>query len=127
MHPFVIYPCTQTSASKQNTSTKPLQQRAALVEFVQIFARLEADSLAGCDADFGSGTWIAPDTCFAGADVENSKAAQLDAVTRCEGLLKAFKDSFDGGLGFHAGQSGTLNYLVYDVLLNQWLSPETQT
>lgn len=98
-----------------------------LVERVEVFAGLEADGAAWRDADFGSGARIASYTCFAGPHVEDAKAAQLDAVAAGEGAFEAFKDGFDGGLGFDAGQSGTLNYLMYDVLLNQWLPPETPT
>jgi hypothetical protein len=97
-----------------------------LVEFVQVFAGFEADGAAWSDADFGSGTRVAAYSGFARTDVEDAEAAQLDAVSLSERALQAFKDCFDGGLGFYAGQSGTLNYLVYDVLLNQWLPPETR-
>jgi hypothetical protein len=93
---------------------------------VQVFAGFEANGFARGDANFGSGTRIAANACFAGPDVEDPKAAQLNAVAVGEGLLEALKDGLDGGLGFYAGQSGTLNYLMYDVLLNQWLSPETR-
>lgn len=94
---------------------------------MKVFARLEADGAAWRDADFGTGTRIASNAGFAWAHVEDAKAAEFDAVAASEGALEAFKDSFDGGLSFDAGQSGTLNYLMYDVLLNQWLPPETKT
>jgi hypothetical protein len=93
---------------------------------VEVFAGFEADGSAGSDTDFCSGARVAADSGFAGADVEDSEAAQLDAISLGEGAFEAFKDGFDGGLGFYAGQSGTLNYLMYDVLLNQWLPPETR-
>jgi hypothetical protein len=94
---------------------------------VKVFARLEADGAAWRDADFGSGARVASYAGFARPYVEDAETAQFDAVAAGEGALEAFKDSFDGGLGFDAGQSGTLNYLMYDVLLNQWLPPETRT
>jgi hypothetical protein len=101
-------------------------QAAALIQLVEVFAGFEAHSFARGDADFCSGARIASDPCFAGPDIEDAKATQLDAVAPGEGLLETFEDGLNGGLGFDAGQSGTLNYLVYDVLLNQWLSPETR-
>ena len=94
---------------------------------MQVFAGFEADGAPGCDADFGSGTWIAPDAGLAGPDIEDAKTAELDAISFGKRSFEAFKDGLDGGLGFYAGQSGTLNYLMYDVLLNQWLHPETRT
>lgn len=100
---------------------------AALTEVVEVFAGLEPHGFAGGDADFCPGARVPSDAGFAWADVEDSESAQLDAVAGGESLLQAFKDGFDGGFGFDAGQSGTLDYLMYDVLLNQWLSPETQT
>jgi hypothetical protein len=93
---------------------------------VEVFAGFEADGATGGDADFGSGTRVAADSGFARTHVEDAETAQFDAVSLGERSLQAFKDCFDGGLGFYAGQSGTLNYLMYDVLLNQWLSPETR-
>lgn len=97
------------------------------VESVEIFAGFEADGAAWCDTDFGSSAWIAADAGFAGTDIEDSEATQFNAVSLGERPFEAFEYGFDGGLGFDAGQSGTLNYLMYDVLLNQWLSPETRT
>ena len=94
---------------------------------MEVFAGLEADGAAWSDADFGSGAGITSYAGFARPHVEDAETAEFDAVAASEGALEAFKDSFDGGLGFDAGQSGTLNYLMYDVLLNQWLPPETQT
>ena len=100
--------------------------RQALIQRVQVFAGFEAYGAARGDADFGSGARVAADSGLARAYIEDAKAAQLDAVSVGERAFKAFEDGFDGGLGFHAGQSGTLNYLMYDVLLNQWLPPETR-
>jgi hypothetical protein len=94
---------------------------------VQVFPWFEADGAAGSDADFGSGTRVAAYAGFAGPDVKDAETTEFDAVPLGERSLETFKDGFDGGLGFYAGQSGTLNYLMYDVLLNQWLSPETRT
>jgi hypothetical protein len=94
---------------------------------MEVFAGFEAHGLARGDADFGSGARIAANAGFSRANVKDAETAQLDAVALGERFFEAFKDGFDGGLGFNAGQSGTLNYLMYDVLLNQWLPPETRT
>ncbi|HXO94678.1 MAG TPA: hypothetical protein VN825_11110 [Candidatus Acidoferrum sp.] len=94
---------------------------------MKVFARFKADGAAWGDADFGSRARVTADTGFARPDVEDPESAEFDAVSLGERPFQAFKYGFDGGLGFDAGQSGTLNYLMYDVLLNQWLSPETRT
>jgi len=96
-------------------------------QLVEVFTRLEAHGAAGSNADLGPGTGIASDARFTRPDIEHSKAPKLDAVAPGQGAFQAIEDGFDGGLGFYAGQSGTLNYLMYDVLLNQWLPPETAT
>jgi hypothetical protein len=103
------------------------RERHQLAQFVQVFAGFEADGAAGSDADFRSGARVAADAGFAGPDVEDAEAAELDAISFGKRSFEAFKDGLDGSLGFYAGQSGTLNYLMYDVLLNQWLHPETRT
>lgn len=108
-------------------SYDPIGLEAASVECVEVFARFETDGAAWGDADFGSCARVAADAGFAGPDVEDSEAAEFYAVSLGERPFETFEYGFDGGLGFDAGQSGTLNYLMYDVLLNQWLSPETRT
>lgn len=99
----------------------------SLIERVEIFARFEANGAARRNADFCPGARVAPDTGFSRPHVEHAEAAQLDTISVRQRALQALEDGFDSSLGFYAGQSGTLNYLMYDVLLNQWLSPETGT
>ena len=101
--------------------------RESLVERVQVFTGFESYGPAGCNADLGPGSRIASDSSLAGPHVEYAEATQLDAVPICQRALETLEYGFDSSLGFYAGQSGTLNYLMYDVLLNQWLSPETRT
>ena len=52
----------------------------AVFQRMQFLARLEADGLAGGDADLGSGAWVSADAGFAGADTEDAKSAQFDAL-----------------------------------------------
>src|SRR5438105_2840024 len=68
-----------------------------LIDGLQFFPGLEADSLSGRDIHFSAGAWIASDAGLAGADVEDSEAAQLDAVASRQGLLHAFKHGLNGG------------------------------
>jgi hypothetical protein len=92
----------------------------ARVQRVQLFARLEADSLAGSDAYFSAGAGIAADAGFAGADAENAKSAQFDALTGGKGLLQAFENRIHRRFCLAAWQAGALDYMMDDVLLNQW-------
>jgi hypothetical protein len=47
---------------------------------VEFFARLEAHGFAGCDADLGACAGVAANPGFAGADAEDAKPAQFDAL-----------------------------------------------
>lgn len=89
-----------------------------LIEQLQLFARLEADSLAWCNAHFGASTGISADAGLSGADVKNPKAAKLDAITLGQRLLHALKDGIHGGLGFIPRQSGPLHHLMHYIELD---------
>jgi len=92
-----------------------------VVEEVEFFAGLEADGFAGSDADFGPGAGVAADAGLAGTDVEDAKAAELDALAFGEGALEALEDGIHSGFGLVALQAGALNHLVNDVLFDQGL------
>jgi hypothetical protein len=87
---------------------------------MQFLAWLETNSLAGCDAHFGAGAGIAANPGFAGADTENAESAQFDALPRGQGLLEALEDRIHRGFRFGPRQSGALDYMMDDVLFNQW-------
>ncbi len=89
-----------------------------LAEYLEFFAGLEADGLAGGDGYLGAGARVAADACLAGFDAEDAEAAEFDAVAVREGLLHGFKDGVNGGLGFGAGKSGALHYTLDEVLLD---------
>jgi len=65
------------------------------IQQVKFLAWLEANSLARSDIDFGPGSRVAANARLARADIEYSKAAQLNPVARSERLFKAFKDCVD--------------------------------
>jgi hypothetical protein len=94
-----------------------------LVEEVELFAGLEAHGLAGSDADFSAGAWIAANAGFPGPDVEDAEAAKLDALAFGQGVLQGFEDGIDGSLGLIALEAGTLNHLVNNVLFYQGVLP----
>src|SRR5215207_9616296 len=56
-----------------------------LLQRLQFFTRLEAYSLAGRNCDFGSSTRVAANSGFARTYVEDSKAAELNALAALEG------------------------------------------
>jgi hypothetical protein len=87
---------------------------------MQFLARLKANSFAGRDADFGAGTWITTDSSFAGADTKNAKSAQFDALTGGESLFQAIKNRIYCALNLGAGKARALDYIVYDILFDQW-------
>ena len=87
---------------------------------MQLLARFEADGFAGSDADLSAGAGIAADAGFAGADAENAKSAQFDALAGGQSLLEALEDRIHRGFCLGARQARALDYLMDDVLFNQW-------
>lgn len=90
---------------------------------MQFFSWLEAYRFARSNADFAASSGIATDAGFSGSDAKNAKATQLNPVARCHGLFQSVKDTIHGRLCFDAGQSGTLNHLMNDVLFDQRFRP----
>ena len=82
----------------------------SLGEDLEIFAGLEADSLAGGDGDFGASAGVAAYAGLAGFDGEDAEAAELDAVALAEGRLHGFEDGVYGGLSLGAREAGALDY-----------------
>jgi hypothetical protein len=95
-------------------------RRRAGFERVQIFARLEANGFSRGDADLGACPGIAADAGFACTDAEDAESAQFDALARCQGLFQALEDRIHRGFGLAARQARALDYMMDDVLLNQW-------
>jgi hypothetical protein len=87
---------------------------------MELFARLEADSLAWGDADFCTCAGIAADAGFAGADAEDAESAQFYALTRGQSLLEALEDRIHRSFCLGARQARALDYVMDDVLFNQW-------
>ena len=90
---------------------------------MEFLAGLETNRLTGRDADFGAGAGIAADAGFAGTDIEDTEAAQLDPLAIGQGALEGFEDRIDRGLGLVALQAGAFNHLVNDVLFYQGFPP----
>jgi hypothetical protein len=75
------------------------------VQRMQFLARFETNGFARGYADFGAGAGIAADAGFAGADAENAKSAQFDALAGGQGLLEALEDRIHRGLRLGARQA----------------------
>src|SRR5271157_225334 len=112
--------CARGHFERAWNSGWPLLARRAGLQYVQFLARLEAHRLAGIDADLGAGAGIAADAGFAGADAENAESAQFDALAGGKSLLEALENRIHRGLCLGARQARALDYMMDDVLLNQW-------
>ena len=86
---------------------------------MELFARLEANGLAGRDADLGSGARIASDTGLAWAHIEHAEPAEFNAFATGERLLHTIEDGVYGGLRFRPWQPRTFHYALDKVLLDQ--------
>ena len=86
---------------------------------MELFTGFEAHGFSGRDANFCPRAGIASDPGLARANTEHAKAAQLNALSRCEGFLQAFKHGIDRRFGLRSGQACALDHMVHDVLFNQ--------
>jgi len=86
---------------------------------MQFFTGLEAHGFSRRDADLSAGAGVTSDAGFSRANAENAKAAQLNALTCCQGFFQALKHSIDCRFGLGAGQACALDHMVHDVLFNQ--------
>ena len=59
---------------------KRMRSDPVLFDGLKLFAWLKPNGLPWWDADLGASPRIAPDTRFAGTDVEDTEAPQLDAI-----------------------------------------------
>jgi hypothetical protein len=87
---------------------------------MQLLAWFKPHRFAWSDTDLGACSGIAANTGFAGADAEYAKSAQFDALSGGEGLLQALEDRIHRGFCLDAWQARALDYMMDDVLLNQW-------
>jgi hypothetical protein len=94
--------------------------RCASFQRVQFLAWFEAHGLARGDAHLGASPWVAANAGLAGTDAENAKSAQFNALTGGKSLLQALEDRIHRGFCLGAGKARALDYMMDDVLLNQW-------
>src|SRR5271170_5221665 len=85
---------------------------------LEFFPGLEADGLAGRDANLLSGTRITADAGLARLHREDTKAAEFDAFPACQSVLHRLEYGFHGLLGFAARDAGLLYDGVDDIELD---------
>jgi hypothetical protein len=96
------------------------------IEQVKFFARFKANGFTGGDGDFGSGTRVSADAGFAGTDIEDAEAAQLDTITVGKSLFQAFKYGIDRSFCLIARKTRTLDDVMDNVLFYQRVHPLLQ-
>src|SRR5438128_4043603 len=95
------------------------QANPRLLENLQFFTRLEADSFSRGYGYFRAGSRIAADTGLPRLYIEDTEASQLDAVALSERLLHTLEYSLHRHLGLGFGDPGLANNFVYDIELDQ--------
>src|SRR5215469_13303524 len=96
-----------------------------LIDRLQLFSRLEAHSFARRNVHLSAGARVAPDTSLARPDIEDSKAAQLNAFAMGQSLFHAAEYGLDRQFGFCLGDAGFVNHFVNDVELNHRSAPSS--
>jgi hypothetical protein len=91
----------------------------AWFQCVKLLAWLKTHGFAGSDVDFGPGAGIAANAGFAGADAEDAKSAQFNALAGRQSLLEALEDRVHRSFSLGARQARALNHVVNDVLFDQ--------
>lgn len=94
-----------------------------LLKRLQFLTRLEPNCLSWRDSNLCARAGIASYACFARADVEDTKSAQLNPFAVSESTLHAFKDRFYGHFCFGFGDASPVNNFVDDVELYQDFLP----
>ena len=96
------------------------------LERLQFLAGLEAHSLAGRDTNFLAGARIASYASLARTDIENAKAAQLNAFSLTKCAFHGAEDGFNGLLRLGPGHAGFIHNCIHDVEFNHTRLPIPQ-
>jgi hypothetical protein len=82
---------------------------------LEFLAWLEANSLAGRNRNFGARAGVPADAGLARPDVEDAKAAKLNAFSTTEGSFHTLEDGFDGHLGLRLRDPSSIDNFVDDI------------
>src|SRR5947209_15419594 len=92
--------------------------QTALVDGLQLFARLKAYGLSRRNVNFGAGARVASYTCFPRTHIKNAKSAQFNAFALAQGFFHAVKHGFHSQFSLGFGNSGFVDHFVNDIELN---------
>src|ERR1700683_4922865 len=84
-------------------------------ERLKFLSGFKADGLAGRDADLLAGAGVAANAGLAALHIEDTEAAEFDAIAASESILHGFEYGLYGLFGLRPGDTGLRDYGVYDV------------
>jgi hypothetical protein len=94
--------------------------RAAGLERLQVFARLEPNGLSGRDIHFRSGSGVPADACLPRLDRKYAKTAQLNPIIGLQGIFHAIEDGVHCLFRFCLAHSRPLNNLIHEIEFDHW-------
>src|ERR1700690_409412 len=95
-----------------------LRLRSRGRKILQFLARLETNRFARRDADHLACAGVAANAGLASLDVEDTEAAQFDAIAAAQRVLHGFENGFDGLLGLRPRNTSFSHNGVYDIQLD---------
>jgi hypothetical protein len=87
---------------------------------LQVFARLEPNSLSGRDIHFRAGSGVPADARFSRLDRKYAKTAQLDPIIGLQGIFHAIEDGIHCLFRFSLAHSRPLNNLIHEIEFDHW-------
>lgn len=100
-----------------------LRVQAPLPEVSEILPGLEADRLAGGDADLGPGPRVPADPFLARLHLKNAEPAQFDPLPATHRLLHRVENRLDRHHRPDPGDLGRARHIINDVALNHAILP----
>lgn len=95
----------------------PAQASSALIDGLQLLARLKPNGFTRRNIHFRTSARIAPDPCLARPHVKYAEAAEFNPLTLAQGFFHAFKNGLHGQLSFGLGDTGLVDHFVDDIEL----------
>ena len=90
------------------------------LERLQVFTRLESNSLSGRDVHFRAGSGVPADAGLSRFHGKHTKAAQLNPIICLEGVFHAIKNGVDCLLRFCFADSRPLHDLIHEIEFDHW-------
>ena len=86
-----------------------------LLEVLELFSRLEAHSLTGCDGDFDAGFGVPADAPLPISDLKYAETSKLDALALTKSVLHRREDGLHGKSRGHPRQIGPVGDNIHEV------------